>query len=139
MWLRGTERLLVVFGGLGFVVCGMLLFKWGVGGPAKLIVEAKEFKAQLVNAAPGLVVLLFGAVMLGLGTLRSAEYKSEQTSTGQKTSVEWKYSREEIDETRKFLHQFSGNENEKLTEAEVKQFRERAGKLLAKLNADKAP
>lgn len=69
VFFRGLERLMVVAGGIVSIVCGMFLFKWGVGGEAKLLVRHKETQAQWVNATPGGIVILFGIAVLVVNTV----------------------------------------------------------------------
>ena len=144
VWLRGIERLLIVFGGFGFAVCGMMLFKWGVGGPAKLIVEAKDLKAQLVNASPGLFSMLFGAVLLGLGISNKAGFTTVpalsdtgQPQSGPRQFETFYYAGPEVDETRDFLARFRGDESKPMEPEQISSFRREAGNLLTKLDAAK--
>ena len=63
--IRGLERLLATGGGIVALILGALLFRWGVSGEASLVAQHDQTKLQLTNASPGILVALFGALLLG--------------------------------------------------------------------------
>jgi hypothetical protein len=62
--LRFFERALIVAVAGMCIFLGYKLFLKGISGEASLIVETGKFKFQLVNAAPGIFLALFGAAIV---------------------------------------------------------------------------
>lgn len=142
IWFRGIERLFIVLGGLGFGWIGLLLFKWGVGGPSKLVVDHEKTKVQWVNAAPGSIAMLFGAVVLGIALTKTMFVSDERTvgPLGQqgerKTVYQWSG---EQDEVIRFLEKIRALEKQStLSSSEIEGYQKQAIELLAKLNAIKS-
>lgn len=77
---RGIERLIILLGAISTIILGALVFRWGVSGKASLIAEAKEFKFQLVNASPGILLALFGTVVLGYALYKNVSATSEAST-----------------------------------------------------------
>jgi hypothetical protein len=60
------QRYLCVLGVILCIVLGYKLFVRGVGGPSSLLVEHRgTLKLRLNKAAPGLILMLIGVVLLG--------------------------------------------------------------------------
>jgi hypothetical protein len=72
---RGIERLIISSAGLSIIIVGLFLFKWGLSGAASIVVQAKSIKFQLLNASPGVIVVLFGTFLLYNGYSTRLEVK----------------------------------------------------------------
>ena len=64
MILHYIFKMLHPIGGIIFGCLGYSLFIKGVTGNASLIINAKDFKGQLLNASPGLFTIICGGVVL---------------------------------------------------------------------------
>ena len=76
---RLIERLLLVGAGVFCVYIGYLLYVGGVSGDLKLKVESSGQIYQIENAAPGIVMALFGTLILIRTTMRPWERRIETT------------------------------------------------------------
>lgn len=56
--------LLSMFAGWGLIIGGIVLLLLGLMGNVELVMEAIDMKARLVNASPGLVMVLIGAYVV---------------------------------------------------------------------------
>jgi hypothetical protein len=61
---RTLERVSALAVAAVLIVCGTLLFRWGVGGKASLKVNNGKLSLQMLNAAPGLLFALLGTIVL---------------------------------------------------------------------------
>ena len=53
-----------MFAGWGMIISGITLIVLGLVGEAELIIDAADFNARLVNASPGLILILIGAYVV---------------------------------------------------------------------------
>ena len=57
---EGLIALLSLFGGIGCLIAGFVLTILGFTGSIEWIVEASGFTSRLVNASPGIVLMIIG-------------------------------------------------------------------------------
>jgi hypothetical protein len=76
------ERLLLVGAGIFCIYIGYLLYVGGVSGNVKLRVETSGQKYQIENAAPGIVMGLFGTLILIRTTFRPFKLKDKSPEAG---------------------------------------------------------
>lgn len=62
--LRNIQKIIAILVGTFISYLGYLLFLKGVSGNASLIAEHLTFKAQLINAAPGLFFMIGGVTII---------------------------------------------------------------------------
>lgn len=83
--LRLFERLAAILVGATCVVLGALLLKWGVWDRAASVeVSSGDVKAKLLNASPGLMFAVVGAVLVA--TTVFSQLKIERRSVNRQTS-----------------------------------------------------
>lgn len=116
---RGVERLLATAGGILSLVCGVLLYKWGTSGTSQLVIEHKDSKFRLTNAGPGLLMGLFGMVVVTISLFRPLENKTnlvtetntqrsgESTTTTSKEMKSFYYSADAAQTLDRFLTDFT--------------------------------
>lgn len=61
-------------GGLCCVLCGLFFLYIGVSGTTDLLVESGSFKANLINASPGIVLIFIGCVLMFLSIPKQKTY-----------------------------------------------------------------
>jgi hypothetical protein len=66
---RGSERLLIIIGGIVAMILGTILFRWGVTGQTDASVAGPSFNLSVKNAAPGTIFMLFGTAILIAGMI----------------------------------------------------------------------
>jgi hypothetical protein len=62
-----TYRIAIIIGqvtGIIFLIAGCVLMILGVTGTINFVVSGGKLEAKLINAAPGVVIALFGAVII---------------------------------------------------------------------------
>jgi hypothetical protein len=79
---RGVERLIILAGAIVCILCGMLLYKWGTSGVSQLVAESAKFRLRLTNAAPGLLMGLFGVAVLVFALLNSLSVELSESEKG---------------------------------------------------------
>lgn len=88
-----TYRIAIIIGqatGIIFLCGGILLMLLGVTGAINIIVSKGTLEAKLINAAPGVVVALFGAIIIMRykpNISSEEEHTETRTGKGRRTVV----------------------------------------------------
>jgi hypothetical protein len=118
IWIRGVERWFLAIGGLGALIAGVVMYKWGIEGALKIDAQHKGTKLHLANAGPGAVLTLAGLAILvtGLVTNLKVDLKGPQGIDPKNENQEIKisYSKKQHDSLDTFLKEFSSAEFEGL-------------------------
>ena len=56
--------LISLIGGIGCIIAGIILTVLGFSGDIEWIVEVSGFTSRLINASPGIVLIILGAILI---------------------------------------------------------------------------